>query len=691
MIKPFEMIIPSVKSFMINILKHVKKYIGLLKLKIIDFRKPIFTYKNIEVTNQGNEGTRKVLFLIYCNNVGGAEYVSYQHIKICKDLGYSPVVLSATKGMFFDKINELNVSLFFCKYDELKPSAVQNVLYTISMGCDVIFNCNNFFITPYVKNLKKYRKFQYITIAHTDRSDYIKELLKHNSITDKYIVIHDKIRFELNKMGIHNTRIITIPNFIDQEILNQKVANFDNRKIKKYYNIDDSDFIVGMVTRISPDKNILDAVKVIKMCPPDNIKLFVIGDAPNTKESKQYKDDVIRYIEELGINHRIIFSGHVDHDSIYMYLSCFNISLNTSPSEGMPISLLEQMGCGIHAVYPSHGGIPEVLTGHGSVINVPQMKTDRLPKINGYVRYQDHELALFSNEILRVYNKGTMDKKSIMEGIKNYGNRKYIISYLDTLYGGYKEGISFIIRARNEEQNIRECLYSILDIADEIIFVDHLSTDNTLKIALELSKRYDKIKVFKYTQEIPKPGVNYTENIKKIGNSISNYYNFCLSKATRNNIIKWDADFIAKRAELSAMIEIYNLRQRKDKFSLWFTGETIFIKGNQAFVNKNSFYDEYRAFSLFHGVHWKDAIRCECIDPQYINSSIKLRYEKPCFYEIKRVENDEFVYRDSLIDKRDIMDNEIIEKLKHDIKDANLEIVEMKGNIYNQDTKMNDN
>jgi glycerol-3-phosphate cytidylyltransferase len=209
-------------------------------------------------------------------------------------------------------------------------------------------------------------------------------------------------------------------------------------------------------------------------------------------------------------------------------------------------------------------------------------------------------------------------------------------------------------------------------MADEIIYVDHLSTDGTYEEALELSKIYDNLKVFRYDREIPKPGPNYQKNIISIGNSISQYYNFCISKATKKTIFKWDADFIANRKNLKDLISEYSLRTRCDKFSMWFTGETIFIKDGKKYINKNSYYDEYRGFSIINGVKWSDAIRCEYVDREYADNSISLRFEKPCFYEVKRIDIDEFENREGLIDKRDQQDYEIIQNLINNINIPNL-------------------
>lgn len=621
---------------------------------------------HIELVKKSTTKTSKksILFLIYLNDTGGAEYVSYQHIKACKELGYNVVVISAGKGMFFEKTKLLDVDLYHSKLNEIDKSKVYEVLESLTNDVDIVYNCNYFGISEYIHKVKENKNFKYYTIAHSDIEWVTNEVYKHDIITDKYIVIHDKIRNELNKKGVCNTRISTVPNYVEFYKIQDSYKNFDNRNLKRKFRILNNEFIIGMITRISPDKNILDAIKILSKLD-NNTKLLIVGDAPEKEESKPYKNEVLDEIKKYNLQDRVIITGHVNNEDVIKYASCFNIAINTSPSEGLPISLLEQMSIGIHCVYPSHGEIPLVLSGCGSVIEMKQRKSFD-PSSDDYIfsRFKDFEIDMFVNEIKSILNKNTIDKNKIIERIKYHRSSENAKYYLDFLYGGYKEGVSFVIRARNEILNIQDCIDSISDIADEIIFVDHLSTDGTYEKALELSKIYDNLKVFRYDREIPKPGPNYQNNINILGNSIAQYYNFCLSKSTRKTIFKWDADFIANRENLNKLITSYSLRTRDDKFSMWFTGETVFIKDEKKYINKDSFYDEYRGFSLSNGVKWEDAIRCEYVDRKYANSSIALRFEDPCFYEIKRLDIDEFEHREGLIDERDRKDFQIIQDLQ---------------------------
>lgn len=82
--------------------------------------------------------------------------------------------------------------------------------------------------------------------------------------------------------------------------------------------------------------------------------------------------------------------------------------------------------------------------------------------------------------------------------------------------------ISVVISAFNEEKMIGDCLRSVKDLADEIIFIDNTSSDNTVKIAK------------KYTSHVfirENDPVNLNKN-----------KNFGFTKATGDWIISLDAD-----------------------------------------------------------------------------------------------------------------------------------------------------
>lgn len=269
-----------------------------------------------------------------------------------------------------------------------------------------------------------------------------------------------------------------------------------------------------------------------------------------------------------------------------------------------------------------------------------------------------------------------MNKGIYLENDNNFIGRKIVKNIYEVLIDleniqskkVLENGISLIIRAKNEELNIEECIESVVDLVDEIIMVDNNSTDNTLELMKKYEKKYKNIKVYEYKINVSRVGIEHTNAIKnKNKNTLGNFYNWCLSKATKYNVFKWDADFICIRNNFIQIIEKYNLKKRNDKFALWFTGKTIFENNNTIYLNYNSFYNEFRIFSYKNNFQWYDGLTCEYTDP-YVdscNSNFRFHYDHPLFYEIKRTSIDEFQERSTLIDSRDINDLEILNNLKN--------------------------
>ena len=82
------------------------------------------------------------------------------------------------------------------------------------------------------------------------------------------------------------------------------------------------------------------------------------------------------------------------------------------------------------------------------------------------------------------------------------------------------KGLSVVIITLNEQENIERCLRSVKDIADEVVVVDSLSTDNTRSICETFKVRF-----------IEQPFLGYIEQ-----------KNFALKQASRPFILSLDAD-----------------------------------------------------------------------------------------------------------------------------------------------------
>ena len=119
-------------------------------------------------------------------------------------------------------------------------------------------------------------------------------------------------------------------------------------------------------------------------------------------------------------------------------------------------------------------------------------------------------------------------------------------------------GISFIVKCRNEEATLQQSLQSLrtLTCEHEIIVVLHLCTDRSASIATQEATTNPHIKICTYDTEISRAGYQTLATDYRSPHSIMTYYNWCLAKAAKPWTFKWDADFVAS----SALIAYLNSR-----------------------------------------------------------------------------------------------------------------------------------
>jgi hypothetical protein len=295
----------------------------------------------------------------------------------------------------------------------------------------------------------------------------------------------------------------------------------------------------------------------------------------------KYYQSLVRYVKEKQLNNVIIYDN--DHNfftrlkdaeyfCIYTNLTSINFELLLAISFGKKI-------------------ICNILDNYSSLINNYN---------NLYYSFQniyDVDTVLYDKDYF------SQQFRTILFGEK-YENDKTL-----------KPGLSFLMRVKNEDKYLKKNIESIYEFADEIIVVDNNSTDNTPNILDYFSRYYRKVSVYKYDNIV----CDVNNNIINGENSISTYYNWCLDKVTKYNVIKWDGDFYAIKKNLERMIDMYDLHNRNDKFCIWFSGLTVFYN---KYINLNSYYDEYRVFSKLHGFRWHDLKNCETSE-YYVNSCDK--------------------------------------------------------------------
>lgn len=117
--------------------------------------------------------------------------------------------------------------------------------------------------------------------------------------------------------------------------------------------------------------------------------------------------------------------------------------------------------------------------------------------------------------------------------------------------GGRDRRISAMLRLRNEEEYLDAAVRSIVEVVDEVVLIDNLSTDRTPAVMGKLKSEFpDRVAVYRYEHEVARMGV---ESWKLVGESPGGrsprlsavYYNWCLERCAYPYVLKWDGDMIA--------------------------------------------------------------------------------------------------------------------------------------------------
>lgn len=227
---------------------------------------------------------------------------------------------------------------------------------------------------------------------------------------DFHNLFSERIKNFFVKMGVSEQEIEIIPNGVDSSLYSPGESKFG-----KKHNIKKGVLFLG---RLSWQKSPELLIKsFLKINPDKDTKLVIVGSGEMYKKlSKKYKDE------------RIIFTGFIDSDEerIDIIRSC-QIFCLISKGEGLSLSLLETMSCGLMPIVSDVGSSKDVIADTGVSIRIKDLKKE-FPK----------ELKKHLEDIELTKKMGREARERIIEIYSQEESFKTLVDALGKHIGYYK-------------------------------------------------------------------------------------------------------------------------------------------------------------------------------------------------------------------------------------------------------------
>ncbi len=283
------------------------------------------------VTSLDNCGTEKYLI-----NLLKGTYKTYEnHILVYNNI-----------NRWEKELNEMNIKVHCISYANNNLLRMKEIYRIIKKEkIDIVYSYTYYnsayvMIAAFLANVKK-------RITHSHRSSVDRKINPIKKKICKFIIsILSTDCLACNNIAgkslfLKFKKFITINNGINLE-----KYKFDNKKrweLRKKYNIDENEIVLGTVGRLDNNKNqkfIIDVVSYIKK-KNSKIKLIIIGDGEN-------KEKLMKQASKLKIKDSVIFTGNIKNvNELYNIMDLFIL---TSFHEGLPFVLIEAQANGLKCV-----------------------------------------------------------------------------------------------------------------------------------------------------------------------------------------------------------------------------------------------------------------------------------------------------------------------------------------------------
>lgn len=181
-------------------------------------------------------------------------------------------------------------------------------------------------------------------------------------------------------------------------------------EIRKKYNIKENETLIGVVGRISDQKDPMTSINAFYLLNKHkpNTKFMFIG-------SGELEEDVLKYAREKEIEDKIIITGWVNKAE--RYIPALDVAILPSKWEGFGLALIEYMLCDKPIVASNVGGISNIIQDgeNGYLINIKDSQ-----ELSEKIEYLIDNPKV-ANKFIK-YNQSYREKYNIKNMINEFDN-----------------------------------------------------------------------------------------------------------------------------------------------------------------------------------------------------------------------------------------------------------------------------
>jgi glycosyltransferase involved in cell wall biosynthesis len=140
--------------------------------------------------------------------------------------------------------------------------------------------------------------------------------------------------------------------------------------VREQWNLTREDLLVGVVTRITPEKGIHVLIEAMAELAGVPVKLLVVG-GPYFPEDSAYIDGLKTRVKKLNLDDRVIFTGFLSDTRAITAVLDIMLVPSIIP-EACPRTIIEAMAAGKSVIATPLGGSKELVTSDTGILVPPE-------------------------------------------------------------------------------------------------------------------------------------------------------------------------------------------------------------------------------------------------------------------------------------------------------------------------------